>query len=125
MLAGIGVIIILKQIPHAVGSYEKIVIDLDDSLNPLGFIEAGRLFISSHYEFQLNADWGARGLGIGFWKGGDQGIIEGGVVNASWKLVGLVSKVARLFQTGYLYHYALVMIAGLVMFLTYFVWLAK
>ena len=68
---------------------------------------------------------GARGLGIGFWKGGDQGIIEGGVVNASWKLVGLVSKVARLFQTGYLYHYALVMIAGLVMFLTYFVWLAK
>ena len=68
---------------------------------------------------------GARGLGIGFWKAGDQGLIEGGVVNASWKLVGLVSKVARLFQTGYLYHYALVMIAGLVMFLTYFVWLAK
>lgn len=67
----------------------------------------------------------ARGLGIGFWKGGDQGLIEGGVVNASWKIVGLVSRVARLFQTGYLYHYALVMIAGLFLFLTYFVWLAK
>jgi hypothetical protein len=48
----------VKWVP--VGSYEKIVIDLDDSLNPLGFIEAGRLFISSHYEFQLNADWGAQ-----------------------------------------------------------------
>lgn len=67
----------------------------------------------------------ARGLGIGFWKGGDQGLIEGGVVNASWKIVGLISRAARLFQTGYLYHYALVMIAGLFLFLTYFVWLAK
>ncbi|MBA4255133.1 MAG: NADH-quinone oxidoreductase subunit L [Polaromonas sp.] len=67
----------------------------------------------------------ARGLGIGFWKGGDQGLIEAGVVNASWKLVGWVSKVTKYAQTGYLYHYALVMIAGLFLFLTYFVWLAK
>lgn len=67
----------------------------------------------------------ARGLGIGFWKGGDQGIIETGVVNASWKLVGVFSKIVRLAQTGYLYHYALVMIAGVLVFMTYFVWLAK
>ncbi|MBA4266753.1 MAG: NADH-quinone oxidoreductase subunit L, partial [Comamonadaceae bacterium] len=55
---------------------------------------------------------GARGLGLGLWKGGDRGVIEGGVVNASWKLVGLVSSVVRRVQTGYLYHYALVMIVG-------------
>lgn len=67
----------------------------------------------------------ARGLGIGFWKGGDQGLIEGGLVNASWKLVGLVSRLVRYAQTGFLYHYALVMLAGLFVFLTYFVWLAK
>jgi NADH-quinone oxidoreductase subunit L len=67
----------------------------------------------------------ARGLGIGFWKGGDQGLIEGAVVNASWKLVGLVSRLVRFAQTGFLYHYALVMLAGLFLFLTYFVWLAK
>ena len=67
----------------------------------------------------------ARGLGIGFWKGGDQGLIEGAVVNASWKLVGLISKVVKFAQTGFLYHYALVMLAGLFLFLTYFVWLAK
>jgi NADH-quinone oxidoreductase subunit L len=67
----------------------------------------------------------ARGLGIGFWKGGDQGLIEGAVVNASWKLVGLLSKVVKFAQTGFLYHYALVMLAGLFLFLTYFVWLAK
>jgi len=67
----------------------------------------------------------ARGLGIGFWKGGDQGLIEGAVVNASWKLVGLISRLVKLAQTGFLYHYALVMLAGLFLFLTYFVWLAK
>jgi NADH-quinone oxidoreductase subunit L len=65
----------------------------------------------------------ARGLGIGLWKGGDRGIIEAGVVNLSWKLVGLVSGVVRRAQTGFLYHYAFVMIAGLLAFMTYFVWL--
>jgi NADH-quinone oxidoreductase subunit L len=67
----------------------------------------------------------ARGLGIGLWKGGDRGVIEGGVVNASWKMVGAVSAVVRRAQTGYLYHYALMMIVGVLLFMTYFVWLAK
>ncbi|WP_439520256.1 NADH-quinone oxidoreductase subunit L [Hydrogenophaga sp.] len=67
----------------------------------------------------------ARGLGIGLWKGGDRGVIEGGVVNASWKIVGVVSAVVRRAQTGYLYHYALMMIVGVLLFMTYFVWLAK
>jgi NADH-quinone oxidoreductase subunit L len=65
----------------------------------------------------------ARGLGIGLWKGGDRGLIEAGVVNLSWKLVGLVSGVVRRAQTGFLYHYAFVMIAGVLAFMTYFVWL--
>ncbi|MGI9215725.1 MAG: NADH-quinone oxidoreductase subunit L, partial [Hydrogenophaga sp.] len=68
---------------------------------------------------------GARGLGTGLWKGGDQGVIEGGVVNASWKLVGAVSAVVRRAQSGFLYHYALMMIVGVLLFMTYFVWLAK
>ena len=68
---------------------------------------------------------GARALGVGLWKGGDRGVIEGGVVNASWKLVGLISSVVRRFQTGYLYHYALMMLVGIMLFMTYFVWLAK
>ncbi len=67
----------------------------------------------------------ARGIGVGLWKGGDRGIIEGAVVNLSWKIVGLVSGVVRRAQTGFLYHYAFVMIAGVLAFMTYFVWLAK
>ena len=65
----------------------------------------------------------ARGLGLGLWKGGDQAIIDGGLVNGSWKLVGWVSGLARHFQSGYLYHYALVMILGVFLLMTWFVWL--
>jgi NADH-quinone oxidoreductase subunit L len=63
----------------------------------------------------------ARGLGLGLWKGGDQGVIEKGVVNASWKLVGKVAGVVRRLQSGYLYHYALLMIIGIVVLMSYFV----
>ena len=67
---------------------------------------------------------GARGLGSGLWKVGDRAIIDGFFVNGSWKVVGLISGVVRWFQSGYLYHYALVMILGVFVLMTYFVWLA-
>jgi NADH-quinone oxidoreductase subunit L len=65
---------------------------------------------------------GARALGTGLWKGGDQTLIDGALVNGSWKLVGLVSAIVRHFQSGYLYHYALTMILGVFVLMTYFVW---
>jgi len=68
---------------------------------------------------------GARGLGIGLWKGGDRALIDGLVVNGSWKVVGWVAGVVRRLQSGYLYHYALVMILGVFVLMTYFVWLNK
>ncbi|MCX7814642.1 MAG: NADH-quinone oxidoreductase subunit L [Tepidimonas ignava] len=67
----------------------------------------------------------ARALGVGLWKGGDRGVIETGVVNASWKLIGALASVVRRLQTGFLYHYAFVMILGVLAFMTYFVWLAR
>ncbi len=67
----------------------------------------------------------ARGIGVGLWKGGDRGVIEAGIVNLSWKVVGAVAGLVRRVQTGYLYHYAFVMILGVLAFMTYFVWLAK
>jgi NADH-quinone oxidoreductase subunit L len=68
---------------------------------------------------------GARMLGMGLWKGGDQTLIDGGLVNGSWKVIGLFSGLVRRAQTGYLYHYALVMILGLFVLMTYFVWFNK
>jgi len=67
---------------------------------------------------------GARMLGTGLWQVGDRTLIDGLVVNGSWKVVGWVSGVVRWFQSGFLYHYALVMILGVFMLMTYFVWLA-
>ena len=66
---------------------------------------------------------GTRILGDGLWKGGDKAVIDGFFVNGSWKLVGWVSKRVRGLQSGYLYHYALVMILGIFVLMTYFVWL--
>jgi NADH-quinone oxidoreductase subunit L len=63
---------------------------------------------------------GARVLGGGLWKVGDRGIIDGLLVNGSAKLVGWFASVVRTFQTGYIYHYAFVMIAGVLATLLYF-----
>ena len=54
---------------------------------------------------------------------GDEGIIEARFVNASWKAVGVAAARLRLIQTGYLYHYALIMILGLLALLTWVVWI--
>ncbi|RRD58980.1 NADH-quinone oxidoreductase subunit L [Comamonadaceae bacterium OH2545_COT-014] len=68
---------------------------------------------------------GARLLGVGLWKGGDRALIDGAVVNGSWKLVGWFASMVRRLQSGYLYHYALVMILGIFVLMTVFVWLNK
>ncbi|KJA09309.1 NADH:ubiquinone oxidoreductase subunit L [Acidovorax temperans] len=65
---------------------------------------------------------GARALGVGLWKVGDKAIIDGGVVNGSWKLVGAISGVVRWVQSGFIFHYALVMILGVFALMTWFVW---
>ncbi|RYE39386.1 MAG: NADH-quinone oxidoreductase subunit L [Hyphomicrobiales bacterium] len=84
-------------------------------------------------EAKYGVDWvyenvfarGSRALGTGLWKGGDQAIIDGLLVNGSWKLVGRIASVVRWFQSGYIFHYALVMILGIFALMTYFVWLNK
>ncbi len=65
---------------------------------------------------------GARLLGMGLWKVGDQMLIDGAVVNGSWRVVEWVAGIVRKAQSGYLYHYALAMILGIFVLMTYFVW---
>ena len=66
---------------------------------------------------------GTRSLGSVLWKVGDQKIIDGLLVNGSWKLVGWVSARVRKIQSGYIYHYAFGMIIGVFVLMTYFVFL--
>ena len=68
---------------------------------------------------------GARGLGMGLWKYGDQKLIDGALVNGSWKVVSWVSGAVRRLQSGFIYHYAFSMIIGVFVLMTYFVWLNR
>ncbi|MCB1958237.1 MAG: NADH-quinone oxidoreductase subunit L, partial [Rhodocyclaceae bacterium] len=63
---------------------------------------------------------GARLLGRGLWKGGDQVLIDGVGVNGSAQVVGMLANVARLLQSGHIYMYAFMMIIGVVVFLEFF-----
>jgi NADH-quinone oxidoreductase subunit L len=65
---------------------------------------------------------GARMVGMGLWKGGDVGLIDGALVNGSARAVGAIAQLTRLLQTGYLYFYALVMLLGLFGLMTWQLW---
>jgi len=93
------------------------------ALKPVVLILENKYYLDWFNENMLAR--GARALGNGLWKVGDLALIDGFVVNGSWKLVGWVSGQVRKFQSGYLYHYALVMILGIFVLMTYFVWLNK
>ncbi|HWF00403.1 MAG TPA: NADH-quinone oxidoreductase subunit L [Caulobacteraceae bacterium] len=65
---------------------------------------------------------GAKALGDLFWKGGDKAIIDGlgpdGVSSATYA----IGRATARLQTGYLYHYAFVMLLGVAGLVTYALW---
>ena len=81
--------------------------------------------LDNKYGFDIMYEWvfgaGSRTLGNKLWQHGDVTFIDGLLVNGSAKLVGWFSGVARLVQTGMLYHYAFAMIIGVLALLTVFV----
>ena len=62
----------------------------------------------------------SRGLGTALWRGGDQAVIDGAIVNGSAGAVGWLAARARLIQSGFLYSYAFWMIVSLVLVLGWF-----
>ncbi|MEO5771458.1 MAG: NADH-quinone oxidoreductase subunit L [Burkholderiaceae bacterium] len=65
---------------------------------------------------------GARLTGMGLWKGGDVGLIDGAMVNGSARTVGAIAQLTRRLQTGHLYTYALVMLLGVFALMTWQLW---
>jgi NADH-quinone oxidoreductase subunit L len=57
---------------------------------------------------------GSLKLGRAFWRGGDTAVIDGVLVDGSASLVDRIASIVRHVQSGFLYHYALAMIVGLV-----------
>ena len=68
---------------------------------------------------------GARSVGTGLWKVGDQALIDGVAVNGSARLVGWVAGALRWIQSGFIYHYAIAMIVGVAVLVWWFVPLAS
>jgi len=66
---------------------------------------------------------GARGLGTALWKFGDVAVIDGFFVNGAARVVGWTSAIVRRFQSGFIYHYAFMMIIGVFVLLT--LWFAR
>ena len=60
-------------------------------------------------------------LGSFFWKQGDQGFIDRFGPDGISKLIKKISDKASLFQTGFIYDYAFVMLIGLSILLTYLI----
>ena len=81
------------------------------------------MILEEKYGFDRFNDWffagGARLLGRGLWKGGDQVLIDGVMVNGSAGTVGWISGLVRLIQSGRIYQYAFGMIFGVVTLLTF------
>ncbi|HEY0767999.1 MAG TPA: NADH-quinone oxidoreductase subunit L [Steroidobacteraceae bacterium] len=61
-----------------------------------------------------------RFIGVGLWKGGDEGLIDGLMVNGGAASVGWFGGLVRRVQSGYLYSYAFWMVIGLAVLLGWF-----
>ncbi len=66
-----------------------------------------------------------RGIGLVLWKGGDQVLIDGALVNGSAAAVGWFGSIVRRVQSGYLYSYAFWMMIGLALMLGWFLFQAN
>lgn len=81
--------------------------------NKMGFLYRT---LKVQFGFNLFNQWilagGARTIGNLFWCIGDTWLIDGFGVNGSALSIGRFSQIMRKVQTGYLYHYAFVMILG-------------
>ena len=82
-----------------------------------------RLLDHKYYLDQINEivfAGGARWIGGGFWKQGDMALIDGVFVNGSARMVGRLAQLIRRVQSGFIYHYAFIMLVGVAIMLFVF-----
>jgi NADH-quinone oxidoreductase subunit L len=88
-------------------------------LEPLYKMLDKKYWFDEAYQFLFAG--GSRGIGKLLWNYGDRRLIDEIIINGSAWAVGWFAGVARSIQSGYLFHYAIAMILGLLMLLTWFV----
>jgi len=93
---------------------------LSDNLYPIYSISFNKWYVDELYNYILVKPF--FNLASFFWKKGDVQIIDTYGPNGVSKLISYFSRGLSLFQSGYLYHYAFVMLGGLVILLTWFIY---
>lgn len=101
--------IAVPSIPGTLARYFSLIYKI--LINKYGFDAFNNLFVVK----------GSKALGNVFYSVGDQKLIDGLVVNGSSRLVRWFSNKGRVIQSGYLYHYAAVMVFGLLGFLCWLI----
>ena len=93
---------------------------LSKKFNSLYLISLNKWYVDElfHIIFVKPFFW----LGSFFWKKGDVNFIDSYGPNGVSRLINLLSRRLSLFQSGYLYHYAFVMLGGLIIILTWFIY---
>jgi len=94
------------DLPDKITAHTRVVYDI--LVRKYGFDEL--------YQFLFAG--GARGLGGLLWRLGDQGLIDGLIVNGTARTVRRFSGFARKLQSGFLYDYAFAMIIGLLVLMS-------
>ncbi len=100
--------------------------DLADSVRQR-FNSLYQVLVNKYYADDFNEvvfAGGARGVGQLLWKIGDVLLIDGLIVNGSARVVGWTASVVRKMQTGHLYTYAFSMIIGLLLMISWFVFMS-
>ncbi len=90
-------------------------------IKPLYTVLLNKYYFDEAYQ-ALFAD-GARKLGSALWKVGDVAVIDGFFVNGAARVVAWTAAIIRRFQSGFIYHYAFMMIIGVFVLLT--LWFAR
>ena len=88
------------------------------SIKPVWQFVYNKWYFDELYAFLFVRPAGA--LGTFLWKGGDGAVIDGYGPDGISALTSRVSRRTSRLQTGYLYHYAFVMLAGVVVFVTWY-----
>ncbi|HJS38281.1 MAG TPA: NADH-quinone oxidoreductase subunit L [Burkholderiales bacterium] len=113
-LAGIAVAAILYRKPSSLP--KRIAM----RLGPVYAVIERKYGFDELYAWLFGA--GARVVGTGLWKAGDQTFIDGLAVNGSARVVGWVSGIVRLAQTGILNTYAFLMLFGILAGMSWVIW---
>ena len=84
---------------------------LAEMFQPLYLFLLNKWYFDEVYEviFVRSAKW----LGRFLWKKGDGAVIDGSINGIAMGIVPLITRLAGKAQSGYLYHYALVMVVGI------------